>query len=179
MCLQVLMFQNVSMMLLEHRKPSVMIRLSFRCFERHPMVRHSCWRHQVETFPRYWSSVRAIHRRPIDSLHKVTRNFDDVFFDLCLNKWLSKQTRSRWFEMSLRSLWRHCNDLMQISHAPTSLFRPTPSWWAVTRPTKDVVRLTVRRVTYRTAGMTWGCVASTECGPGQISSVKVSFCLLT
>ena len=30
-------------------------------------------------------------------------------FDLCLNKWLSKQWRCRWFETPWRSLWRNCN----------------------------------------------------------------------
>ena len=38
----------------------------------------------------------------------VTWSFD-VFFDLRLNKWLSKQLRRRWFETPSRSLWRHCN----------------------------------------------------------------------
>ena len=38
----------------------------------------------------------------------VTRSFD-VFFDLCLNKRLSKQSWGWWFETPLRSLWRHCN----------------------------------------------------------------------
>ena len=38
----------------------------------------------------------------------VTRSFD-VFFDLRLNKRLSKQSRRRWFETPSRSLWRHCN----------------------------------------------------------------------
>ena len=38
----------------------------------------------------------------------VTRSFD-VFFDLCLNKCLSKQSWGRWFEMLLRSLWHHGN----------------------------------------------------------------------
>ena len=38
----------------------------------------------------------------------VTRSFD-VFFDLRLNKWLSKQSRRRWFGMPSRSLWCHCN----------------------------------------------------------------------
>ena len=38
----------------------------------------------------------------------VTRSFD-VFFDLRLNKRLSKQSRHRWFETPSRSLWRHCN----------------------------------------------------------------------
>ena len=30
-------------------------------------------------------------------------------YKLCLNKRLSKQSRRRWFETPLRSLWRHCN----------------------------------------------------------------------
>ena len=38
----------------------------------------------------------------------VTRSFDN-FFDLCLNKRLSKQSWGWWFETPLRSLWRHCN----------------------------------------------------------------------
>ena len=38
----------------------------------------------------------------------VTRSFD-VFFDLRLNKRLSKQSRRRWFETPSRSLWHHCN----------------------------------------------------------------------
>ena len=33
----------------------------------------------------------------------------DVFFDLRLNKQLSKQSRRQWFEAPSRSLWRHCN----------------------------------------------------------------------
>ena len=37
----------------------------------------------------------------------VTRSFDD-FFDLRLNKRLSKQSRRRWFETPSLSLWRHC-----------------------------------------------------------------------
>ena len=38
----------------------------------------------------------------------VTRSFD-VFFDLRLNKRLSKQSWGWWFETLSRSLWRHCN----------------------------------------------------------------------
>ena len=38
----------------------------------------------------------------------------DVFFDLRLNKRLSKQSRRRWFETSSRSLWRHRNEGNQI-----------------------------------------------------------------
>ena len=39
----------------------------------------------------------------------VTRSFD-VFFDLRLNKRLSKQSRDWWFDTPSRPLWRHCND---------------------------------------------------------------------
>ena len=39
----------------------------------------------------------------------VTRSFD-VFFDLCLNKRLSKQQWGWWFETLSCSLWRQCND---------------------------------------------------------------------
>ena len=38
----------------------------------------------------------------------MARSFD-VFFDLRLNKRLSKQSRHRWLETPSRSLWRHCN----------------------------------------------------------------------
>ena len=38
----------------------------------------------------------------------VTRSFD-VFFDLCLNKRLSKQSWGWWIETPSRPLWRHCN----------------------------------------------------------------------
>ena len=39
----------------------------------------------------------------------VTRSFD-TFFDLRLNKQLSKQSWGWWFEMLSHPLWRHCND---------------------------------------------------------------------
>ena len=39
----------------------------------------------------------------------VTRSFD-VFFDLRLNKRLSKQSWGWWFETPSWSLWRHCNE---------------------------------------------------------------------
>ena len=42
------------------------------------------------------------------SQRPVTRSLD-VFFDLRLNKRLSKQSRRRLFETPLHSLWRHCN----------------------------------------------------------------------
>ena len=46
----------------------------------------------------------------------VTWSFD-VFFDLHLNKLLSKQSSWWWFEMPLRSLWHHYN-VMPSTHFP-------------------------------------------------------------
>ena len=43
----------------------------------------------------------------------VTRSFD-VFFDLRLNKRLSKQSWGRWFETPSRPLWRHYNVLLRV-----------------------------------------------------------------
>ena len=43
----------------------------------------------------------------------VTRSFD-VFFDLDLNKRLSKQSWGWWFETPSWSLWRHCNGLIGL-----------------------------------------------------------------
>ena len=54
------------------------------------------WRH----FPRYWPFVRGIHRSPV---------MFDVFFDLRLNKRLSKQWWGWWFETLSPPLWRHRN----------------------------------------------------------------------
>ena len=42
----------------------------------------------------------------------VTRSFD-CFFDLRLNKRLSKQSRSWWFETQSRPLWRHSDDVIR------------------------------------------------------------------
>ena len=68
------------------------------------------WRHQMETI----SALLAlcVGNSPVTgefpSQRPVTRSFD-VFFDLRLNRRLSKQSRGWWFDTLLRSLWRRCN----------------------------------------------------------------------
>ena len=68
------------------------------------------WRHQMETF----SALLALcaGNSPVTGefppQSPVTRNFD-VFFDLRLNKRLSKQSWCWWFETPSGSLWRHCD----------------------------------------------------------------------
>ena len=85
------------------------------------------WRHQMETF----SALLALcaGNSPVigefPSLTKpVTRSFD-VFFDLRLNKRLSKQSRRWWFETPSRSLWRHNNDVI-TAHI---LYSVLPGGW--------------------------------------------------
>ena len=48
------------------------------------------------------------------------RSFD-VFFDLCLNKRLSKRWWGWWFETQSRPLWRHCNETNLNTYSSTSI----------------------------------------------------------
>ena len=70
------------------------------------------WRHQMETL-HVLLALRA-GNSPVTgkfpSQRPVTWSFD-VFFDLALNKRLSKPWRRWWFETPSRSLWRHSNDI--------------------------------------------------------------------
>ena len=51
------------------------------------------------------------------SQRPVTRSFE-VFFDMRLNKRLSKKSKRRWFETPSRSLWCHCNVRYTIHCSP-------------------------------------------------------------
>ena len=74
------------------------------------------WRYQMETFPRYWPFVRGMHRSPLNYPHKGQWRGALKFSLICaLNKQLSKQSWSWWFETPLRSLWRHYNAFMRIT----------------------------------------------------------------
>ena len=87
-------------------------RLSKSCLYRSPTahVPQSWWRHKMETS----SALLALcagnppTTGEFPSQRPVKRNFD-VFFNLHLNKHLSKQFWSWWYEMPSRSWWRHCN----------------------------------------------------------------------
>ena len=68
------------------------------------------WRPQMEIFSALLDLCAG--NSPVTgefpSQRPVPRSFD-VFFDLRLNKRLSKQSWGWWFETSSRSLWRHCH----------------------------------------------------------------------
>ena len=71
----------------------------------------SWWCHQMETFSALLSICAGISivTGEFSAQRPVTRSFD-VFFDLCLNKRLSKQSWGWLFETLSCPLWRHCND---------------------------------------------------------------------
>ena len=70
----------------------------------------SWWCHQMETFSASLALCEgnSLVTDKLPSQRLVMQSFN-VFFDLCLHKRLCKQSRCRWFEMPLSSLWRHCN----------------------------------------------------------------------
>ena len=67
-------------------------------------------RHQIETFSALLA--RCAGNSPVTSefpsQRPVTRIFD-IFFDMHLNKQLSKQSWGWWFDTPSRPLWRHSN----------------------------------------------------------------------
>ena len=98
---------------------------------------NSWWRHQMETF----SALLAIcaGNSPVPgefpAQRPVTRSFD-VFFDLRLNKRLSKQSLGWWFETPSSSLWRHCNVSYHIEGWPEVNRLPScPIGWIYTGKT--------------------------------------------
>ena len=91
---------------------------------RHAHGQFSWWRHLMETF----SALLAIcaGNSPVTgefpAQRPVTRGFD-IFFDLRLNKRLSKQLWGWWFDTPSRPLWRHCNVIFsdQVSKVYTRI----------------------------------------------------------
>ena len=75
-------------------------------------------RHQMETFSALLGNSPVPDEFPAQ--RPVTRSFD-VFFDLRLNKRLSKQSWGWWFETLSSQLWRHSNEL-SFSHADVLVF---------------------------------------------------------
>ena len=87
------------------------------------MATHTWWRHQMETF----SALLAIcvGNSPVPgefpTQRQVTRSFD-VFFDLRLNKRLSKQSWGWWLETLSRPLCRPCNEFKDQWHLDLLIF---------------------------------------------------------
>ena len=80
------------------------------CHHMASLGHNAWWRHQMETFSALLAICAGNSPVPGDfpTQRPVTRSFD-VFFNLCLNKRLRKQSWRWWFETLSRPLWRHCN----------------------------------------------------------------------
>ena len=85
------------------------ITLNVPCNPKSP--RYTWWRHRMETFsaPLVLCEGNLPVTGGFPSPRPVTWSLS-VFFGQHLNKWLSKQSRRRWFETPSCSLWRHCNE---------------------------------------------------------------------
>ena len=88
---------------------------------------------------------KRCHRRPMNSPHKgpVTRSFD-VFYDLRLNKRLSKQSWGWWFEALSCPLWRHCNVQLCLPPMAAGMIQTMWSFYLINyRKTSDISRTLV------------------------------------
>ena len=111
------------------------------------------WCHQMETL----SALLAIcaGNSPVPgefpTQRPVTRSCD-VFFDLRLNKRLSKQSWGWWFETPSHPLWRRSNDMKQREwEAQYELMRPksvynTYTWWCASIVLKTTCNNKYRKV---------------------------------
>ena len=91
----------------------------------------SWWRHQMETFSALLAICvgNSLVTGEFPAQRPVTRSCD-VFFDLRLNKRLSKQSWGWWFETTSRPLWRHCNVGTRLAFCYVwEVFHYT--WWAL------------------------------------------------
>ena len=91
------------------------------------------WRHQMEAFSALLATCAG--NSPVPGEFPVTRSFD-IFFDLRLNKRLSKQSWGWWLETPSCPLWRQCNVISfiwVIVSLGNALF--PNRHWAITNPT--------------------------------------------
>ena len=78
-------------------------------------ISHSRWRYQMGTFSPLLAlcAGNSLVTGEFPSQRPVTRSFD-VFFDLRLNKRLSKQSWGWWFVTQSRPLWRRSNVMVSF-----------------------------------------------------------------
>ena len=113
-------------------------RVSIPCFMyASPFVKYSPNAHddviKWKYFARYRPSVARVARWPVESPRKGQwrQSFGD-FFDLRLNKQLSKPLRRWWCEKPSHSLWRNCNavdcglDIMEHDITDCLIFTSSP-----------------------------------------------------
>ena len=83
------------------------------------------WHHQMDTFSELLALCAG--NSPVTgefpAQRSVTQSFD-VFFDLRLNKWLSRQLGGWWFDTPLCSLWHHCIDARKDGAQLSTILEP-------------------------------------------------------
>ena len=88
----------------------------------------SWWRHQMKIFPALLAICAG--NSPVTgefpAQRPVTRSFD-IFYDLRLNKRLSKQWCGWWFETPSHPLWHHCN--VPLHFATGAITQPCCYWF--------------------------------------------------
>ena len=92
--------------------------------------KHTWWRHQIETFSALLPICAGNSPVPgeFPTQRPLTRSFH-VFFDLRLNKRLSKQWWGWWFETLLGPLWRRRNVDWTLDLKCDHWIRPWPWHW--------------------------------------------------
>ena len=120
--------QNITLMIIQHWKMWWLAVVSHQAIN-WGKDDHAVWRYMAplshkeltdshddviewKPFPRYWPFVRGIHQSVVNSSQRPALPSFDVYFDLSLDKRLSKQSWGWWFETPPRLLWRQYNDVM-------------------------------------------------------------------
>ena len=124
------------------------------------------WRHQMETFSALLVICAGNSLVPgeFPAQRPVTRSFD-VFFDLRLNKRLSKQSWGWWFETLSCPLWRHCNVPAGKSLGPgTTLTSKITGLLLIPPLMSNYIHHTVRsEITYQVQNFKGFTVEVTQC----------------
>ena len=123
-------------------------------------VQINAWlRHQMETFSALLAICAGNSPVPTEfpAQRPVTRSCD-VFFDLRLNKRLSKHSWGWRFETLSRPSWHHCNGMTK--HLPVLTQRSWTCWWSVLYFPPD--RADTPGSSWRSS---WGCRPDTIVGP--------------
>ena len=92
------------------------------------------WRHQMETF--FALLALCAGNLPVTgefpAQKPATPSFN-VFFDLRLNEWLSKQSWGWWFETPSRPLWRHYDGQSRTTPPQVYSLRGREGWWPISQ----------------------------------------------
>ena len=138
------------------------------CIETSPLVMQEVtwWRHQMETFSALL--VICAGNSPVTgefpAKRPVTRSFE-LFFDLSLNKRLSKQSWGWWFETPSCPLWCHCN--VQPSGHGAKCTYIYILWHVHSQPIVDINCIYI-------GGNNWGTTSFIEESFSQLKAVNSS-----